>query len=207
MAIDNTHRIKRNNRRAAIKKQRKKAESAASASERHDNTATSSLAVSTPSRSHLPHDDGIQTDSTSAQVELASSADRRSRAIFICVLHPDMAQTSITECPDVKIESDEGSFDMFSDGPMKEMVETYGKNFANYGGLGSLNDTMCHSNSTTKVDYTTTSFAHLVRHEERGDLNAAKTFRLDAQSIEIINQWQSDRERESEGVWGFYVRT
>ena len=55
-----------------------------------------------------------------------------------------MAQTPITKCPNVKIEadpagkrrSDEGSFDMFSDGPMKEMVETYGKNFASYEGPG-----------------------------------------------------------------------
>ena len=203
-----TDRLKRNNCGTAIRKERKKAESAASESERrHDNTATSSLTVSSPSRSHLPHDDRMQTDSASAQVELASSADRRSRAIFLCVLHPDMAQTLITGCPNVRIEADEGSFDMFSDGPMKEMVETYGKNFSNYGGPGSLNDTMCRSNSTTKVNYTMTSFAHRVHHEERGDLHAAKMFQLDAQSIEIINQWQSDRERESEGIWGFYVRT
>ena len=186
--FDYTHRIKRNNRRTAIKKQRKKAESAASASERqHDNTATSSLAVLTPSQSHLPHGDEIQTDSASAQVELASSADRRSRAIFLCVLHPNMAQTPIIECPNVRKEADEGSFDMFGDGPMKEMVETYEKNFANCGGLGS--------------------FAHCVNHEERGDLNAAKTFRLDAQSNKIINPWRSDQERESEGGWELYVRT
>ena len=138
-----TDRLRRNNRGTAIRKERKKAESVASASERqYNNTPTSSLAVLTPSQSHLPHDDRVQTDSASAQVELASSADRRSRAIFLCVLHPDMARTPIRECLNVKIEadsagqrrSDEGSFDMFGDGPIKEMMQTYGKNFADYGG-------------------------------------------------------------------------
>ena len=89
-----------------------------------------------------------------------------------------MAQTLIIECPNVRKEADEGSFDMFSDGPMKEMVEMYGKNFADYGGLGSLNDSMCSSNSTTKVEYTMTSFAHHVHHEERGHVDVANTFRL-----------------------------
>ena len=140
-----THRTKSNNHRTKIKKQQKEAESAAPAPKRQlDITATSSLTVSTPSRPHLPHDDGMQTDSASAQVEPVPSANGRSLAIFLCVLHPDMAQTPITKCPNVRIEadpadkrrSDEGSFDMFSDGPMKEMVETYGENFANYGGPG-----------------------------------------------------------------------
>ena len=143
--LDYTHRTKRNNHNTATKKQRKEAESAAPAPERqHDITASSSSPVSTPSRPYLPHDDGMQTGSASAQVEPVPSANGRSQATFLCVLHPDMAQTPITECPNVKIEadpsdkkrSDEGSFDMFSDGPMKEMVETYGENFANYGGPG-----------------------------------------------------------------------
>ena len=61
-----------------------------------------------------------------------------------------------------------------------------------------LNDTMCHSISTTKVGYTMASFAHRVLHEERkGYLNAAMTFHLDPQSIKVIDQWQSDRERET----------
>ena len=66
--------------------------------------------------------------------------------------------------------------------------------------ISLLNDTMCRSISTPKVDYSMTSFAYRVRHEERGDLNASKSFRLDSQSIEIINQWQSDRERKSLSV-------
>ena len=66
--------------------------------------------------------------------------------------------------------------------------------------ISFLNNSLCRSNSTTKVDYTIASSAHRVHHEERGDLNAAKSFRLDASSIEIINQWQSDREREELSV-------
>lgn len=141
-----THRTKRNNHRTTTKKQRKEAESVVPAPElQHEARATSSFTISTPSRPHLPLDDGIQTGSASAQVEPAPLANGRSRAIFLCVLHPDMAQMPITRCPNVRIEadpadkrrSDEGSFDMFSDGPMKEMVETYGKKFANYGRPGN----------------------------------------------------------------------
>lgn len=66
--------------------------------------------------------------------------------------------------------------------------------------ISFLNNSMCRSISTTKVDYTIASFAHRVHHEERGDLNAAKTFRLDVSSIKIINQWQSDRERKNLSV-------
>ena len=148
--FDYTHRVKRQNYRTATEKQRKKAESAAPAPEpQHTTTTTSSLTVSTPSRPHLPPEDRIQTNSASAQVAPAQiapapSANGRSRAIFLCVLHPGMAQTPIAKSPNVRIEADptekipsnEGAFDMFGDGPMKEMVETYGKNFADYGGPG-----------------------------------------------------------------------
>ena len=66
--------------------------------------------------------------------------------------------------------------------------------------ISFLNDSLCRSNSTTKGGYTIASFAHLVHHEERGDLNAAKSFRLDVSSTQIINQWQSDPEREKLSV-------
>ena len=63
--------------------------------------------------------------------------------------------------------------------------------------ISFLNDTMCHSISTAKVDYTMASFAaHRVHHKEQGVLDAAMTFRLDAESIERIKQWKSDRERK-----------
>ena len=44
--------------------------------------------------------------------------------------------------------------------------------------------------SFLKVDYTMASFAHRVHHEERG-----MTFRLDTESIERIENWKSDPER------------
>ena len=148
--FDYTHRVKRQNYRTATEKQRKKAESAAPTPEpQHTTTNTSSLTVSTPSRPHLPPDDKFQTNPASAHVEPAQiapapSVNGRSRAIFLCVLHPGMAQTPITKSPNVRIEADptekrpsnEGAFDMFSDSPMKEIEETYGKNFADYGGPG-----------------------------------------------------------------------
>ena len=46
--------------------------------------------------------------------------------------------------------------------------------------------------SFLKVDYTMTSFAYRVHHEERG-----VTFQLDAESIKKIEQWKSDRERKA----------
>ncbi|KAM0800607.1 hypothetical protein BDR22DRAFT_241059 [Usnea florida] len=127
------HRIKRNNYGTKSKKQRKEAESVVPAR---------SLTVPTVLRPHLSHDDGIQMDSASAQVESAPYANGTPQAIFLCVLHPDNSRAPIAECPNFMIEadpadrrrSDKGSFDMFSNAPMKEMVETYGSNFAMYGG-------------------------------------------------------------------------
>ena len=55
--------------------------------------------------------------------------------------------------------------------------------------ISFLNDIICHSISTAKVDFTMASFAHRVHHEERG-----VTFRLDAEWIERIKQLKSDQE-------------
>ena len=131
--FDYTLRTKRNNQITKAKKQQKEAEPAA---------PTPSLTILTPSQPYLPHDDQIQTSSVSPQVEPVPSANRRSRATFLCVLHPNEARTPIKDSPNVSIGVDpadirrsaEGSFDMFSAGPMKDMVEMYGENFAHYGG-------------------------------------------------------------------------
>ena len=93
-----------------------------------------SLLMQTPANQNLRH--------RYSRRDSASPIRPRSRATFLCVLHPETAQTPITQSPNVRIGADPANirqlakdyFDISSDGPMKEMVETYGENFANYGG-------------------------------------------------------------------------
>ena len=175
------HRIKRNNHGTKSKKQRKEVESVVPAR---------SLTVPTLLRPHLPHHDGMQMDSASAQVESAPSANGTSQAIFLCVLHPDISRTPIAKSPNISIEadpadkrrSDKDSFDMFSYAPMKEMVETYGPNFAMYGGAG---DSVLHQNLVT---------CQLLREFER--LVMFKNWSWLRDQMQIISLDTSPRTRE-----------
>ena len=60
-----------------------------------------------------------------------------------------------------------------------------------------LNGTNCYTRPTTVVNYTLASFAHRVQPEQRGFLSAAENLKLDLQSISILRQWQTGKEKGS----------